>query len=820
MRMDSHHIGSDVLLYIQTESVALTIKGPAVHPKFPEVELSDKKARISVVCNDDFELVRPVDPETVLLKRLNSVSIGDFQSKPSFFEQQRYEVIIEPAEGHEAAFWHENYNVRKQITPVGRMGSILSGVINFGNEIGFSDLIIRIDGKDYLKLTLEVFPSKISYKDDYQEIIADITSEIYNLIFDFLKKTYESFNLSSGKRSSMAEFFAILRKIFDEFVSASDIILRNPNHQLQVEHEVLPFHKVRRTDAKTARWLEKHPEQIMVTDGRVKAEKALAVKKYVTYDTRENRLAKYMLVSTCQRLERVKKQYCRLDRETDQEIIHIIDKMIQGIQRRCNTGFMKDVDAAAGKSGMSLVFSMAPGYRDLYKNYLLLQRGLSVTGSVFNISIKDMAQLYEYWCFIKLNRLLKDRYELKSQDIIRINGTGLAVSLVKGQGSQVKYRNPRNGEVITLSYNPSEINVPTVAQKPDNVLSLEKKGANTDYEYVFDAKYRINPSLEGTYYHKNIDEKPGPEVSDINTMHRYRDAIVYQNDASPYERTMFGAYVLFPYHNEEEYKAHKFYKSIEQVNIGGLPFLPSATNLVSDMLDELISDSPDSAFERATLPKGIESKLAKVDWSRRDVLVGTIGSQNELDACLDNRFYYFPCDEIREENLPIHYVAMYQTIKQFKSEARIEYYGEVLTTSTVKRSEVTEVPDDSGEMYYRFEIKEWKRLSHPIEPKEFGYRSTLTNMFLLENSEYVPELFLKSEEEYRFYHELKRRTSAVLIDENECESGFEIGPAKVSFDNGEILMMIDGKLYEKRSVDDFIRAPNAMFRVLTKGLKL
>ena len=112
----------------------------------------------------------------------------------------------------------------------------------------------------------------------------------------------------------------------------------------------------------------------------------------------------------------------------------------------------------------------------------------------------------------------------------------------------------------------------------------------------------------------------------------------------------------------------------------------------------------------------------------------------QLDLYLENKVYYTL--KFDTANLPIHYVAMYQTIKQFKSGARIEYYGEVLTTSTVKRSEITEIPDDSSEMYYRFEIKEWKHLSHPIEPKEFGYRSTLTNMFLLENSEYVPELFL------------------------------------------------------------------------------
>ena len=60
-------------------------------------------------------------------------------------------------------------------------------------------------------------------------------------------------------------------------------------------------------------------------------------------------------------------------------------------------------------------------------------------------------------------------------------------------------------------------------------------------------------------------------MDDINTMHRYRDSIVYENKLSKFtfEKTMFGAYILFPYADEELYKEHRFYKSIETVNIGG-----------------------------------------------------------------------------------------------------------------------------------------------------------------------------------------------------------------------------------------------------------
>lgn len=474
--MDEDIRNLNELVYIQTGLVAVTIKGPASHPDLPGIEFNEKESSLSVSCDDPYEISLAGNVETLSFRNMGRASFGTYQMCPLFFEQQRYEIIIEPEEGHKAEFWHENYNVRKNITPVGRKSDLLSGVINFGNEIGLSDLVVCIDGRNYLKLTIEVFPSKISYKDDYKAIIADVTEEVYNLVFDFLKKTYSSFNTSSEHQSSPVEFFAIIREIYREFLTAADMVISKPHHILEIEHVVLPCHKIKRSDNKTLRWIEKHPEQSIRYDrGAIMAERALAVKKHVTYNTKENQLTKYMLRNTAKRLENFKNQYKKLRSDVDTAMVRQIDTMIRGIQRRYNAGFMKEVVAVPANSGMSLVFSMAPGYRDLYRCYLLLQHGLSVSGSLFNVSVKDLAVLYEYWCFIKLNSLMKHRYQLLSQDIIKVSGNGLYISLIKGQQSRVRYLNPDNGEIITLSYNPKEIDGPTVVQKPDNVLKLEKK---------------------------------------------------------------------------------------------------------------------------------------------------------------------------------------------------------------------------------------------------------------------------------------------------------------------------------------------------------
>ena len=810
--MGSHHTGFDELIYIQTPEMTLTVKGQASHPSVPGVVFSEKESELWLDCSgilEEFGI--NADYEEISAVSFGNVTHRKYKLSPLFFEQQRYELIIEPSDGREVEFWHENYNIRKNITATGRSKTLLTGEINFGNDIGYSDLYIKVDGRDYLKLTIEVFPSKISYKEDYKAIIADVTGEVYSLVFDFLKKTYESFDVSSSKQSSPVEFFAIIQKIYKEYISAADMILRNPHHQLLTDHEILPWYKIKQTDGSTIRWLEKHPQNVVQnhTGNSLRCYKALAVKKHVTYDTKENRLTKYMLLQTAVKLDSFRKSYCRIG-NADEVVIENITKMINSIQRRVNTGFMREVTATAGNSGMSLVFSMAPGYREIYKYYLLLQHGLSISGSLFNLSVKDIAVLYEYWCFIKLNSLMKRKYQLLSLDIIRTSGNGLYLALRKGTTSRVKYLNPKTGEKIVLSYNPSKQNLPTISQKPDTILRLEKHGSSTDYEFVFDAKYRINPAEPGSDYYNTIAKTPGPEIDTINIMHRYRDAIVYQNEATPYERTMFGAYVLFPYHNEEEYKNHRFYKSIDQVNIGGLPFLPSATSLVEKQLDELITDSSESAFERATLPIGIESKLAKVEWNKRDVLVVSVKSSVAFEEAFSTKRIIIPTYKLVGNPESINEIAIYQIKSAFGADAGIKYYGIVIGISKCVCDEV-----DS----YEFTLKAWKSLNRAIEPREGGRDIILTNKFLLEHSSQVLELTLRTKEEYRFYSELKRRTDAQVINNEDTPGNFIVGDYTIVFEDGKIHLLENEHIRGACLISEFAKKPNQQFRRLMSYMK-
>ena len=151
--------------------------------------------------------------------------------------------------------------------------------------------------------------------------------------------------------------------------------------------------------------------------------------------------------STVKQIQDFKKRYCATSELVDTEVVKKADTMISAIKRSIATSFLEEVSDYKASQSMSLVFEMAPGYRELYKYYLMLKRGLSVNGDVFKVSMKDTAQLYEYWCFIKLVSIMKKQdYRLFTDDVIKVDKTGVTVTLVKGRASEVKFINPRTGE--------------------------------------------------------------------------------------------------------------------------------------------------------------------------------------------------------------------------------------------------------------------------------------------------------------------------------------------------------------------------------------
>ena len=164
------------------------------------------------------------------------------------------------------------------------------------------------------------------------------------------------------------------------------------------------------------------------------------------------------------------------------------------------------------------------------------------------------------------------------------------------------------------------------------------------------------------------------------------------------------------------------------------------------------------------------------------------------------------------DNLPIRYVALYEKGKGISCYGEVISYDETLPPF---------LPGNSGhenERYHVFKLmKDWKPLKTMITVSEFGPNPVAyTNYFLLSGSSSYSELMLRTEADYRFFTELKRRTDRVIIDDSEDETAFEVGNAKILFRKDGVFVLSDDKVIETCTLQEFTRHPNTTFRRLQR----
>ena len=169
--------------------------------------------------------------------------------------------------------------------------------------------------------------------------------------------------------------------------------------------------------------------------------------------------------------------------------------------------------------------------------------------------------------------------------------------------------------------------------------------------------------------------------------------------------------------------------------------------------------------------------------------------------------------------LSIRYVALYQSYKLFNTDTGIRYYGTVKRVTKTKRRNIHVLPKDSDEMYYLFEIKEWKTLSKPVAIREHSMGRQFTNMFLLEHIAEAPELGIRNEtEKFSLFNELKHALNNTEINDGGSDIGFTINNSKIIFEDGKIHIYHDKSIRAEYEIKEFSRTPNAVFRRIQNSL--
>jgi hypothetical protein len=509
----------------------------------------------------------------------------------------------------------------------------------------------------------------------------------------------------------------------------------------------------------------------------------------------------------------------------DQDLLAEIDIMIRKLKLKLKHSFLAEVGELQKIDSISLVLQMAPGYKELYKYYLMLLKGLSLNGDIFRLSIKELWQLYEYWTFLKLNRLLQNKYKMVKNNIIELDYSGINVTLSKGASAEVEYENPITGEKFTLSYNTQFGDGITTNQQPDNILSLSKNDSEHQYKFIFDAKYRLNMAEEGTRYGDRYKGIPGPEEDDINTMHRYRDAVAAEMGEN-YKRTMVGAYVLFPYHDQQKFKKHKFYQSIKEVNIGAFPFLPDSTELLAEFLENIIDESALSNYNRNLMPAGTDEFRPQPEF-KIDLLVGSLGSRKQLAYLLDKNLYYLPLQQ-SVLNYNLEYIAIFQSKAKFGEQSGVRYFGKIKNKKVVNRKEINFPSSRSSgnQDYLLFEVERWQQLGKKIKVEGYGVSGShiYSNLMLLKKADTLPELSIRSLKEWRLWLELKRVKQDIKLklknnnlDQINQIEGFKVGEIEIKIEENKLQAELEEECVEF-TYTEFIKNPKAVLNKIMEQL--
>jgi hypothetical protein len=158
-------------------------------------------------------------------------------------------------------------------------------------------------------------------------------------------------------------------------------------------------------------------------------------------------------------------------------------------------------------------------------------------------------------------------------------------------------------------------------------------------------------------------------------------------------------------------------------------------------------------FARGVL---VENDVGQVDtrFKERNVLVGVVRNKHQFNALIHKKFYHIPMSQLVNCEMPVKYVAIYQSKSIFKNMSGIKYYAEVISCNTVPRNRITELPKNSDEPYLYIKVKGWRKLGASIKAKEMNSTAVSTTMYLLKNAKDSVELTLRSAEEYEFYTSL------------------------------------------------------------------
>jgi predicted component of viral defense system (DUF524 family) len=483
--------------------------------------------------------------------------------------------------------------------------------------------ISNLENQERYQVRLEVTSVKTGYRDDYRNMLSEITEKCTDLLMENTSPVIQNFETDfSRDPKTLYQQFAFLKSILDsvEFNDSVIKIISNPItrwKEIEVDKDI---RNIKRLDSKSLRQIAGSSNQTDLPHDHYLKGRLHTIpvrlkirEKSETVDTPENRFIKYVLNSFLA-LSGILRVKLRDDSRNKLDAIRSEEMLEQFLSHP----IFKEISYPDTLPLNSPVLQRKEGYREILKVWFMFNLAAKLIWpggeDVYDAGKRDVAVLYEYWLFFKLLDIIKDVFKINpesTESLITKTEDGLGLRLK--QGSHVAIRGIYNGISrklnVEFSYNRTfsgEMDYPnggswTKNMRPDYTLTIwpydilsqqEAESQELIVHIHFDAKYKIEDFNNILGKDINLDEEKSDQSkgkykrADLLKMHSYRDAI----------RRTGGAYILYP--GKIKYNKFGFHEIIP--GLGAFPIRPSKTETGEGELKGFFKDVVQHFLNRAS----------------------------------------------------------------------------------------------------------------------------------------------------------------------------------------------------------------------------
>lgn len=445
-----------------------------------------------------------------------------------------------------------------------------AGTLNFKSYVGKSFLDVEKNGFGSDKISIEVRSKKIDYFNQYSAMISELSQYALGIIFEINSPLYQEFELDYKNKTTFYEDFMFLEYLFrpENLPAIFEYLTKNIYSRLEECPEVVPTSLASNIRDNELINILNNPNELQKVEFNCELTNYLngflpSEINEITYndsvDIPENRFFKYFLELIRDLIEKL------LNNSKDGYIKDKLTFFEVEIEYYLSNKLFEDISQLDYIPFNSQVLQKKEGYRDIFQFFFMLEFSFKLNWESFNNQFKGfekkLSELYEYWCYFKILKVLNDFSIIKInfEDVFEINKDNWSIDIKRGKKSLNKFKLILFDKEIlvesfynqTFSSNYPEFKSYSLAFRPDYSLRISTK--DESYFVHFDAKYRSE--LEIINFYGKIESKFNLEIEkevnnrdfneeknrifkngDIYKMHTYKDAILKTE----------GAYVLYP----------------------------------------------------------------------------------------------------------------------------------------------------------------------------------------------------------------------------------------------------------------------------------